>query len=296
MTNPIFEDMKSRVTDGLNANVSKATDDDVSSLQKRIWDINEWLCDLGTPVLDKKVLVEEVAFGSSANWDEDEVDNGRPFHFHVIQSKEEATELAIVMSGAAGLDEKWPVKSWIAKAFDRTSNDRFVISVRRDGDLEAAGFIVLESEFYFDSDDLDDLGNKEEPTFENADKKIQFSLGVESVYVSPAKRGLGFGSALRWATTSHVFYVLDRLSDLSPDRIEEMGTPPIDFFFHGDAYSARGAMVGRSIREMAQVQCDIFVDDPDKWITRIDFCDGFDDVDFPYDVEFPDGSVLRPGR
>lgn len=241
-----------------------------AAFDERVSRIQSWLAAVSMVKIDQTASLIEIWEGSSYDWSAHEPETFPGFHFKTITSQSEKTALAKELSTRSqGGDENYPWQKWISKG-PVNEPHHLLVAVYPADDPRPAGFAIWHSTLF-----LDNL-KQDATSFRDQDPDLLLQLDLESIYVTPELRGMGYASALRWAFVEHTKSVLDIVADLPMSRVKNMGNPSMRVFYSGEAHSVGGALVARSISDGIETALeDISATNP-AWFGDVQMEDDFD--------------------
>lgn len=235
----------------------------------QVSDFHTWLSTHTAVAIKKQACLEDVSLFSRYDWSDDDLDAFPGFEFKTIMGSDQKTDLVAGLKtrGAEGDDMPW--EFWIDK-HGSPGNGNMLIAVFKSGDDIPVGFACWNSDVFIESlaDDA--------TSFENQSHSLMFELNLESVYVAPDMRGLGFGSALRWAVVEQAMDTITKIAEIPEEKIVEIGRPDLRVFYSGEARSTEGALVASSIAESIQTIIDMGCRLEAPWFGDIQIEDDFD--------------------
>lgn len=149
------------------------------------------------------------------------------FLFRQVSSRQEVAALAEIFKAQSGPKERWPFDIWLDRAFDHRST---IIEVKREGDDAPAGFAVIGTKL-----------EVEDKTDADAQSTIVLRVDLNSVYVTPGKRGEGHAQALSWAIGKQVDRILYALAQAPASSRQSLKQHKVEIFIEGEAHSEGGA-------------------------------------------------------
>lgn len=269
----LIEEMQSRIQE------VNSTDKDYSvEYRNKLQKIDDWLQENTRFDIQRSADVCEIEGTSTLEWDDDEMDNGKPFLFTPIKSEEQKKQLIEVLEECGNLDDDWPFDFWVNKAKD---TKHIICEVRREGDNFPGGFIVFKPSIEVDSvEDIIDI--RDAGIIEDSNLEIILSLDIDSVYVTPSKRGKGYGDALRWAVTSTFVGCLYDIPDLPDESRKIIKNIPLKIDLNGSAYSIEGEKFSKNVHSHLEMCVEVVSDCYSHVFNSIEI-ENYFDYDFYYE-------------
>ena len=149
-------------------------------------------------------------------------DDEEGFSFRQIEGRQQIAHLTHELSKLPRENDRWPFDIWLDRAGDHAST---IIEVRREGETTPAGFAIIDADLELESDQ----------------QIILLRLDLDSIYVTPSKRGQGHSQALSWAIGVHVDQIMSALDKVPEESRAFLKDHKIEIFISGEAHSEGGA-------------------------------------------------------
>jgi hypothetical protein len=155
---------------------------------------------------------------------DDEKRNEADFLFRQVKGGQEVADLTNTLKAQTGPKDRWPFDVWLDRANDKGWT---IIEVRREGEDLPAGFTVIGT----------DLRRKDRIVADGP-STVVLNVDLNSVYVTPSKRGGGYSQALSWAIGKQVEHIVRTLAR-SPATSCHLGDQ-VKILIEGEAHSEGG--------------------------------------------------------
>ena len=232
--------MKARIQAAARAGAIPPSEQE--KFNNQVMDFNCWLANHTQSRIEPEASLEDVARMSRYDWSDADFGASPGFEFKLIASHDEKSALVSGLESRSPDDEPMPWKMWLNN-HQSLEEGCMLIAVYKSGDENPAGFICWNSAVFIDS--LDD----DATSFDGQRHSLTVELELDSVYVVADLRGVGFGSALRWAVVEHTMDTIVKIAEIPEEKMREIGNPGLRIYYTGGAYSTEGALVASSISE-----------------------------------------------
>lgn len=255
----------------------KITSQEEKKSAENVSEINSWLRSFTNVEIVPRASLEEVAYGSSYNWNWDRIfESSLFFSFKSLNSKEEA-DILVRELAFSNDDTNDVYKSWISKAFSdgELKFGSKMVAVYQGDSPSPVGFFHWEANIFVE-DESDSVADEQE-------RIMRLEIDAHSIYVKPEYRGKGFASALRWAMDVHLWSMLEKIKDIPDSKLSEMDISYFTVLYSGETYSTEGLWVARLVSEALQGRISDICTQGDPWFGNIELYDEFCYDDFHFD-------------